>query len=576
MESLKIKKTFWLLFIICIATILPFLGLSDYHTKGEPRESIVAYSMLESGNWILPRNNGGEMAYKPPFFHWCIASVSAVYGKVTEATSRIPSAIALIGMTLYGFVFFARRKGVKTALITSFITLTNFELHRAGLNCRVDMLLTALSVTALYLLYRWYEKGLKGLPWVAVLLMSLATLTKGPVGSIIPCLTMGIFLLLRGTGFFKALLLMSICGLLSFILPFSWYAAAYRQGGQEFLDLMMEENIGRMTNTMSYNSCVNPWPYNFVTLIAGYTPWTLLALLSLFGLSYRKINLFPTNLLYKFKLKIKESDPVNLFALASIIVIFVFYCIPQSKRSVYLMPIYPFIAYFLTKYLLYLTGRKAGAIKIYGHILAGAGVLLFILLLFIKSGLIPDSIFHGHRAQEKIDMLHGLKAIGGIGGWILVSLPVILGIYWWRYQSRYKTGTPTLFAVIALTAGLYLALDGAYQPAVLNAKSVKHVAVEINRIAPESEGVLYEFIAEGIHAAGDPIHYFEINFYLGNRVDNFYAKRPSSGFLLIGERDAGAWLPEFEAEGYGFELLYTTPKRVAGDIARLYKFRKKS
>ena len=219
MKTLTSNKAFWLLLVICVVTILPFLGLPEYHTKGEPRESIVSYSMLESDNWILPRNNGGEIPYKPPFFHWTIAAVSTLNGgQVTEMTSRLPSAIALISMTLFGFLFFAKRKGTEVALLTAFITLTNFELHRAGANCRVDMVLTALTVCALYCFYRWYEKGLKGIPWLAILLMSLGTLTKGPVGTIIPCLVTGVFLLLRGVNFFRAFLLLSAWAILSLIL----------------------------------------------------------------------------------------------------------------------------------------------------------------------------------------------------------------------------------------------------------------------------------------------------------------------------------------------------------------------
>ena len=123
------------------------------------------------------------------------------------------------------------------------------------------MVLTALTVGALYCLYKWYEKGLKGIPWLAILLMSCGTLTKGPVGTIIPCLVVGIFLLLRGVNFFKAFLLLSAWAILSLILPICWYVAAYQQGGEEFIALVMEENLGRMTNTMSYDSCVNPWHY---------------------------------------------------------------------------------------------------------------------------------------------------------------------------------------------------------------------------------------------------------------------------------------------------------------------------
>lgn len=67
---------FLLLLVISTLTIIPYLGLTNFHTKGEPREAIVAVSMLQNDNWILPINNGGDIAYKPPFFHWCIAALS--------------------------------------------------------------------------------------------------------------------------------------------------------------------------------------------------------------------------------------------------------------------------------------------------------------------------------------------------------------------------------------------------------------------------------------------------------------------------------------------------------------------
>ena len=577
MKTLKTDKTFWLLLVICIVTIIPFLGLTSYHTKGEPRESIVSYTMLETDNWILPRNNGGEMAYKPPFFHWSIAAISALNGdKVTEMTSRLPSAIALILMTLGGFLFFAKRKGAEIALLTAFITLTNFELHRAGANCRVDMVLTACTVGALYFFYKWYEKGLKGLPWLAILCMSLGTFTKGPVGSVIPCLVTGVFLLLRGTNFFKAFFLLALTGILSFVLPACWYMAAYRQGGEEFLALMLEENVGRMTNTMSYDSCVNPWPYNFVTLIGGYVPWTLMAVFSLFSLTYRKVKVQPAAWWSRFKTWITEMDTVNLFALTSIVVIFVFYCFPQSKRSVYLMPIYPFIAYFFAQYLFYLVKKQAKSIKVYGGVLAVLSLLLFACFIAVKCGLIPESIFQGKRADENIRFMQAIQNISGFGALLLIAIPTVLGAYWWQYSRKNAISKQMLYFIVALTMGIYLALDGAYQPAVLNAKSDKDVAAEIAELIPENKGHIYEFMSHNLHVAGDFLHYYSINFYLGNRIDDFYDKRPAKGYLLLGKRDAEQYLPEFEKEGYSFKLFYTSPKRVSGDIAEIYEFTKKT
>ena len=132
-----------------------FLGQTFFNTRGEPREAVVALSMLQQGNWVLPVNNGVELAFKPPFFHWCIAAISTVAGAVNEYTSRMPSALALSAMVLVGYVFYAKRRGAEVAFIAALLTLTNFEVHRAGVACRVDMVLTAMMVIALYQLYKW-------------------------------------------------------------------------------------------------------------------------------------------------------------------------------------------------------------------------------------------------------------------------------------------------------------------------------------------------------------------------------------------------------------------------------------
>lgn len=577
MDKITSRQAFWLLLIVACITIIPFLGLADFHTKGEPREAVVAYSMLDEGNWILPRNNGGEIPYKPPFFHWTVAAASVITGgTVREFSSRLPSALALISMTMIGFLFFLRRKGIGIAMLTSLVTLTAFELHRAGANTRVDMMLTALTVCTLYLFYLWYERGLRGVPWLAILLMSCATLTKGPVGTIIPCLAFGVFLLCRGINFFKAFAWLAAAGLASFILPLCWYYAAYLQGGQEFLDLVMEENFGRMTNTMSYNSCVNPWHYNFVTLIGGYVPWILLVIISLFTLKYGRVKGMGDRKVWPWlSEKISKADPVNLFSFICIAVIFIFYCFPQSKRSVYLMPIYPFIAYFLAQYMVYLVRIKSNALKIYGWILCVAGLLLTMLFVVVKCGAVSETIFHGRHAVANIAMLHSLMEVGS-WRWILVAVPVILSIGWiWCPRWRHEYSDRMLYAICAMTIGLYVALDGAYQPAVLNAKSQRVVAQEIDDVAPASRGTLYEFLAEGELAKGDPVHFFEINFYLGNRVENFRRQKPSEGYLLILERDTEWWLPEFEKEGYSFTPVYTSGKEVLKSHAQIYHFIRK-
>ena len=562
-------KAFVGLLLVSMVTILPFLGLTDFHTKGEPREAAVAYSMLETGNWILPVNNGGDIAYKPPFFHWCIAAVSSIAGKVTEYTSRMPSALSLIIMVLGGYLFYARRKGTSLAFLMSVITLSNFEVHRAGMNCRVDMMLTAFIVLALYQLYKWCEKGHRRFPWAATLFMGCAALTKGPVGIILPCLVTGVYLLVRGMKFYKAFFSMFLIAVVSCILPAVWYLAAYQQGGDNFIALVMEENFGRFMGKMTYESHENPAYYNVFTVLAGYAPYTLLVLLSLFSLKYKKISGKPREWWNRFTTYIREMDDTRLFSLLSIVLIFVFYCIPKSKRSVYLLPIYPFIAYFVAEYVVYLVRISSKAIKIYSGFLSVAGILLLLTFIAVKCGWVPDSIFQGRHAAQNILYMDALKDMPvTFISFLLILLPLCIAIFYFTRINRTRHYDSAIYCAIAMTFALFMSLDGVYQPAVLNVKSDKGLAEEVRKIVPE--GKIYSYVSV------DMLRFYVVNFYNNDRVALFERDMPQEGYLLVGANDFKGFKPRYENE-YTFNEVYRSKKRGCDirDIIYLYHFVKK-
>lgn len=570
----------YLLFLIalCCMAVLPFLGLADFNTKGEPREAVVAFSILEQSNWILPVNNGGEIPYKPPFLHWCIAAVSLLFngGCVSEYTSRLPSAMAMIAMTAAVFYFFARRRGTGISLLTALVAFTAFEIYRAGMNCRVDMMLTALSVGAIISLFRWWEKGMKGFPATAILLMSAATLTKGPVGIIIPCLTAGVFMLLRGIPFAKAFLWLCLWGVLSLILPLCWYAAAYGQGGQEFLDLVMEENFGRMTGTMAYESHLNPWYYNIVTILAGFLPWTITGLFALFliprsryaGMLHRR-----PHFMRRLRRLTDTTPDCTLLAFTAVAVIFIFYCIPASKRSVYLMPLYPFLAYFISEMLMWMSRRRPGSIRAFGDILAVLAVTLFAAFMAIRSGLIPDTaVGHGRHAAQNAAMLESLRTAGGAMAWLWAAVAPACAAIWWMRVRNHAASHRLPLATALLTVSLYMSLSGCYQPAVLQAKSVKEMTAEIVHLYPDMPEHVYEFLAAAEKAKGNPAHFFEINFYMGDKIRNFRREQPTEGYLLIDKGDAADYLPRFEEEGYRFTEVYTPDAGLPRHTPHLYRF----
>ena len=565
------KKAFWLLLVVCVLTVVPFLGLCDYNTKGEPRESIVSYTMIESGNWILPRNSVGEMAYKPPFFHWCVAAVSAVCGGVTEFTSRVPSAVAYVVLTIAVFFFYQRRRDTLTGFVAALVSFTAWELHRQGSNCRVDMVLTLFTVAAMMLLYRWWERGMKGIPWWAILMMSLGTLTKGPVGALIPCLVTGVFLLCRRVNFFRAFFSLLAFGLLSLVLPALWYYAAWKQGGQEFLDLMLEENVGRMTQTMSYESCVHPWHYYFKTLPAGWLPWTAVLVVLLFVVDWKGLRGKWNGVKGTWRQwSLSKCDSLELFSWLAVVVVFVFYCIPQSKRSVYIMPIYPFLGYFIARVLFWAEQRHHRVLSGFGAFLSVVGLLLALVFVVLKFIPVSADWFHGKHAYENLAMVLGLQQAGQWWQWAMWLVGVVVLVWWWKSRRG-------VLPLMALILAIYLHVDAVYKPPVLNAKSVKDVAALIDEKVPADKGHLYEFIEAGVTSAGDPVHYFELNFYLHDRVGDFYHEKPQSGYLMIGDEDLHNWQQKFEQEGYRFTPMWNSgEKRMMKQQLQLLSFEKLS
>ena len=524
-----------LLLLACFLTLFLFLGLTLFNTRGEPREAVVALSMLKEGNWVLPINNGVDLAYKPPFFHWLAALCSLPFGTVTEYTSRLPSALALTVMVMAGFRFYARRTSSATALLMGLLTLTSFEVHRAGVACRVDMVLTCMMVLSLYALYCWAERGLRGVPWAAVLCLSGAFLSKGPVGLALPCLVAAVFGWMRGMGFWRVTLRISLMGILALVLPAAWYVAAWQQGGDRFLHLIYEENVLRLLGKMTYESHVNPWTYNVLTIITGMLPYTLLGLLALPVLRWRKPACWhPSAWWGQLKKKLREMDTVRLFTLLSLVIVFAFYCIPKSKRSVYLLPVYPFICFYVAEAVQWLADRKPRIISAFNGVLGVLAGVLTLAFIAVRCHLVPDTVMgSGSHAVQNAAMLHALSDTPlGLLQLVAVSMPVVVLIAALYVRKHPGLAAPRMRPLLmaAQVASIFFALDGAYQPLVLNVKSDKPVAEYINSLQPE--GRIYSFRTDVVE--GNAMHPFTVNFYLGDRVMPFEAANPREGLLIVG------------------------------------------
>lgn len=466
--------------IIAAVLFIPWLGEALFYSKGEPREAIVAVSMLDSGDWILPVSYGEDIPYKPPFMAWLIAICAIVFngGVVNEFISRLPSALAAIALLVSTWRLIAAKFSTKAAWRVMLILATMFEFFRAAVACRVDMILTTCMIGGLYALYTAGGSP-KRILW-AILLFSGATLTKGPVGTLLPCLAFGVYSLLSGRNFLKTCFQLTLIALASFILPACWYWLAYQQGGASFGELAWEENIGRLTGTMSYDSHINPWYYNIITLLSGMLPWTVIIVIGAFYKRIRNI----------YSLKLIKSD-FPLFCTCIFFTILIFYCIPASKRSVYLLPCYPFLA--------------VGAGFLLGKLAETRLTRIWAIILAIISVIAPIILIIAQNVHIKGVAL----ANPGFIGWTVAAMSSLAGLWWLFTRSTRANG---LAGSIGLTYLVMIAYNSTYMPAAVNPKSDRHIAQTILNELPENAKIESEIPQDRL------LRYYSLNFYLGDRI----------------------------------------------------------
>lgn len=561
LQYLYLQKPVTMIVIICILSVLPWIGVGDFSTKGEPREAAVAVSMLETGNWVLPQVYADEFAYKPPMTHWMIAAFSYPQGYVSEFTSRLPSTLAFVILVGFTLIFFGRRiVKFQEPFIAVLLMITCFELHRAAMTTRVDMLLTTFMVLGLYQLYRWEEHlELKGLPPFIPLLLGCATLTKGPVGILLPLFIFGSYLVMLGKykslTIFKALL---YAGVSSLFLPALWYIAAWKQGGKEFLNVVLAENFGRFFNLptpeIHYNlGHENGIWYNFTSLAAGFIPWTLFAFFTLFGMKWHKPEKSLKELVKEGWQKVRSMEKVKLFSLVAIVCTLVFYSIPSSKRSVYLMPAYPFIALFLSQYIIYITEYRTKVTRVFAAVLALLITAVLVVSLLVGMGMLDLPALVA-QFTDRASTLSQMELISNtlieakcVTVCILILVTISLGIVF--YQMSKKINIKILYATIVLTFCVNQLIDGVIMRSICEGGSARTFAERIQKEFPLTKDNMYVMNNLKVYR-----NLYGLNFYMGNNFHNFELDKPTEGYFFCAESYADE-VQQFYGDRYSFELL---------------------
>ncbi|HEV8715238.1 MAG TPA: glycosyltransferase family 39 protein [Candidatus Binatia bacterium] len=364
-----------------------------FYKRGEPREATVIWEIYTAGEWILPLRNGHIIPSKPPLFHWLGALVSLAWGEVSELTIRLPSALLAILGVLLTYGVGTALWGVEVGLIAALILTTSFEWIQAARTARVDMTLTVCMVMA-FLFFLFLYRRHKASRIEALLfffLLGLATLAKGPVGALLPGLTVGMFLALqRDLRFLRQLHLVPGSVLLVLIAG-SWYGLALWQGGQEFFaKQILKENVLRFFDSGAAGAGhEHPFYYFVPKLFRGMAPWSFF---------------FPPLAVFLYQRRRTWTADGYLYLLIWIATVFVFYSASSSKRPVYILPLYPAVALLLGAWWQELRQGTAISSGVFSWLLRASGYLCLLVL-----SLTVATVFAQLLGHDPLDVLWLLR-----------------------------------------------------------------------------------------------------------------------------------------------------------------------
>ncbi|MGZ3494757.1 MAG: ArnT family glycosyltransferase, partial [Thermodesulfobacteriota bacterium] len=230
-----------------------FLTLDRWELRkpDEIRYARVAQEMVEGGDWVSLQLYGRPYLEKPPLFFWLMALSSYLWQGFTSFSARFPS--ALFG-TLTVLIVFLIGKDLfdsRTGFLSSLILATSFLFARFSARANIDATLTFFTTASLFCFLRWYQwddekKKVRGIFLYAFYIaMGLATLTKGPIGFILPLLVSLVYLVIRKD--WKGIKGMRILSgmFLFLVIVLSWYLPAVFKGGRFYLDqTLIHRNIG--------------------------------------------------------------------------------------------------------------------------------------------------------------------------------------------------------------------------------------------------------------------------------------------------------------------------------------------
>ena len=318
------------LLLLVLSGYLYFFQL-DKIALTDPDETFYAQTAREmflKGEWLTPTLYGKPQFEKPILFYWLVEISYKIFG-INEFAARFPSALfgflGLIGIYLLGRLLFNNRTGIFSAVILA----TSLEYLVLSIGCVTDMaLFTLLLFGVLFFFYGQIRKR-DYFYLFSSAAFALATLTKGPIGLLLPAFIIVLYLALtKNLAIFKKGFMLAGALIVFAVIAKPWYIIMYKIHSRDFVNVFFGfQNVTRfLTPEHKIGSQVY---YNIPIVLGGFFPWSVFLPLGFWHICKKA---------FFSKQEKRDERNYSQFILIWFLFIFLFFTASSTKLPTYIFP----------------------------------------------------------------------------------------------------------------------------------------------------------------------------------------------------------------------------------------------
>ena len=276
------------LLIIAVAALLFIPGLGAVHLFDwdEINFAEIAREMVLSGDWLRPQMHFEAFHEKPPLFMWLQALSMKAFG-TGEFAARFPNAICGILTLLVLFRMGEQSRGRVFGMLWALAYVGSILPHlyfRSGI---IDPWFNLFIFLGLHALITLIQRDPKRDPsainarrdrhaWLAGIFFGLAVLTKGPVGVLVPALTLATYWAWNRFRFVLRWRRLGLIVLAVALTVSSWAVIDLVRNGPDFMIAFFWRQVAMLTTEDAGHG---GFPgYHFVVLLVGCFPASVFAL----------------------------------------------------------------------------------------------------------------------------------------------------------------------------------------------------------------------------------------------------------------------------------------------------------